>query len=178
MYLKKVTLKNVRSFHGKRRVDLDLTRPDGTYAGWTVLAGRNGSGKTTLLRAMAMAVSGPDVARSLVPGFDTWVSSGANGATVNVTLDFDRALDTFIADDAEIPRAPFDAGLSWMFPAGRHEGSPPRMGELHTDFALEDVHRNRGPWSYGMPGWFCAGYGPFRRLVGGSSDVQRLMGVE
>ena len=70
MYLKNVRVRNVRGFRGAREVDLDLTRPDGSYAGWTVLAGRNGSGKSTLLRAVALAVSGPSAARGLVTGFD------------------------------------------------------------------------------------------------------------
>ncbi|MHB9863380.1 AAA family ATPase [Streptomyces sp. YIM S03343] len=33
----------------------------------------------------------------------------------------------------------------------------------------------RGPWAENPIGWFCAGYGPFRRLTGGSSEAQRLM---
>jgi hypothetical protein len=31
------------------------------------------------------------------------------------------------------------------------------------------------PWQSGPIGWFCAAYGPFRRLVGGSAETQRLM---
>ncbi|EFE74635.1 ATP-binding protein [Streptomyces sp. HCCB10043] len=58
MYVSRVYVENIKSFHGPRVVDLTLTRPDGTHAGWTVLAGRNGSGKTTLLRALALALSG------------------------------------------------------------------------------------------------------------------------
>ncbi|MFI1950616.1 AAA family ATPase [Streptomyces xinghaiensis] len=55
MYVSRLRVDGVRGFHGERRVDLDFARPDGSYPGWTVLAGRNGSGKTTLLRALAMA---------------------------------------------------------------------------------------------------------------------------
>lgn len=180
MYLKHVTLTNIRSFHGKRRVDLDLTRPDGTYAGWTVLAGRNGSGKTTLLRAIALGMSGPNVARNLVTGFDMWISSGARGATAKVQLEHDRASDPFLSIEEEIPEGPFLAGLAWTAPHSKPEGTPPRFGQLRTsesEFQLADVLPDRGPWSDGMPGWFCAGYGPFRRLAGGSSEVQRLMGA-
>jgi hypothetical protein len=32
-----------------------------------------------------------------------------------------------------------------------------------------------GPWGANPFGWFCAAYGPFRRLVGGTSEAQRLM---
>ena len=55
MHIRKIQLSNIRGF---REVDLDLTRPDGSLAGWTVLAGRNGSGKSTLLKAIALAVAG------------------------------------------------------------------------------------------------------------------------
>ncbi|GIF26695.1 hypothetical protein Ate02nite_94250 [Paractinoplanes tereljensis] len=76
MYIREIELRNVRGFFGARDVTLDLTRPDGALAGWTVLAGRNGSGKTSLLRAVALAVGGPGVARNLVSDFSGWVSVG------------------------------------------------------------------------------------------------------
>ena len=60
MYISRVRLQNIRGFSGRRNVDLTLTRPDGSHAGWTVLAGRNGSGKTSLLRAIALTVGGPE----------------------------------------------------------------------------------------------------------------------
>ena len=59
MYVKKVRIENIKGFgEGELAVDLDLKRPGGKYAGWTVLAGRNGSGKSTLLRAIALALVG------------------------------------------------------------------------------------------------------------------------
>lgn len=62
MYIQKITIENIRGFDN---VDLDLTRPDGSYAGWTVIAGRNGSGKTTLLRAVALSVAAVSTALTL-----------------------------------------------------------------------------------------------------------------
>ncbi|GAA1617938.1 ATP-binding protein [Actinoplanes couchii] len=82
MYVKEIRLENVRGFHGARNVSLDLTRPDGSFAGWTVLAGRNGSGKTSLLRAVALAIGGPGVARNLVSDFASWVSVGKMGQSL------------------------------------------------------------------------------------------------
>nr|WP_269329722.1 AAA family ATPase [Kineosporia babensis] len=49
---------------------MSLTRPDDSHSGLSVIAGRNGAGKTTLLRAIALALAGPFVARSLVASFD------------------------------------------------------------------------------------------------------------
>lgn len=178
MYLKQVTLTNVRSFHGKRRVDLDLTRPDGSYAGWTVIAGRNGSGKTTLLRAIALAATGPDIARALVPGFENWISSEAPGATAKVTLAVADAFDdtTGPANDSRLVKA----GLGWVWREPSHNrrgaGTKARQPSLRpvTGGTSLDVLR-AGPWSEAPVGWFCAGYGPFRRLAGGSGEVERLM---
>jgi hypothetical protein len=76
MYISRVRLENIRRFSGRRNVDLTLTRPDGSHAGWTVLAGRNESGKTSLLRTIALTVGGPVVARSLTPDFRAWKTVG------------------------------------------------------------------------------------------------------
>lgn len=175
MYLSRVYLNNVKSF---AEVDLVLTRPDGSYPGWTVLAGRNGSGKTTLLRAIALAVSGPGVARSLMPGFDNWVAHGEQDASAEAELVHDSTYDRFTEDPR--PAGPFWAGLRWQVPRESSSGaaragkavwpSPARSYETGTDFTPD-----QGPWADNPEGWFCAAYGPFRRLVGGSGEVQRLM---
>src|SRR5436190_17084013 len=83
MHIRKIQISKVRGF---RDVDLDLSRPDGSLAGWTVLAGRNGSGKSTLLKAIALAVAGPDAARALQPSFAGWIRAGSRKGSVEVGL--------------------------------------------------------------------------------------------
>ena len=46
---------------------------------------------------------------------------------------------------------------------------------ITTPGGIEQVHRAMSPWQADPIGWFCAAYGPFRRLVGGSAEAQRLM---
>ncbi|MFF2954926.1 AAA family ATPase [Kitasatospora sp. NPDC057965] len=174
MYLKNVRVRNVRGFHGAREVDLDLTRPDGSYAGWTVLAGRNGSGKSTLLRAVALAVSGPSAARGLVTDFDSWISDEQSQAVAEVCLHPDPSEDRF--DKGRPPANVFWAGLQWTAPdtavmSGRH--AQPALSTV--TYSKAPTAAQRGPWADNPVGWFCAGYGPFRRLVGGSGEVQRRM---
>ncbi|BFV57532.1 hypothetical protein KCMC57_up26360 [Kitasatospora sp. CMC57] len=71
MYVSRLEVENLRGFRGARNVDLDLTRPDGSHAGWTVLAGPNGAGKSTLLAALAAALGEEtDPAGWLAPGAD------------------------------------------------------------------------------------------------------------
>ncbi|GAA2645234.1 AAA family ATPase [Paractinoplanes durhamensis] len=177
MYIREIELRNVRGFHAARDVVLDLTRPDGSLAGWTVLAGRNGSGKTSLLRAVALAVGGPGVARNLVSDFADWVSVGEAFGAASVRLTYDTSVDRFSGSGQPSEEA-FWAGLGWRVDEQEGRGSRGRQPSLA---AIADVGRlsvdtpRDGPWSDNPIGWFCAAYGPFRRLIGGSGDVQRLM---
>lgn len=176
MYVSRVRLSNIKGFHGVRDVDLDLRRPDGSHAGWTVLAGRNGSGKTSLLRGIALALGGPAVARNLVADFDNWVSVGTPRAHAEVMIHFDPNWEKF--KTGRPPAGTFWAGLEWTAPDV--EGSlfqrpaQPSLSEFNSSSKARTAAR-RGPWQDNPTGWFCAAYGPFRRLVGGTGDAQRLM---
>jgi hypothetical protein len=176
MYLARVTLRNIRGFSGARDVDLPLTRPDGSHAGWTVIAGRNGSGKTSLLRGIALAVSGPAVARSLVPDFENWVTVGCRDASAQVRIAYDPVFDRFYGK-GRLPARDFGAGLQWTYPDDSDDGR--RTNQPSIAAAGSPSSRSqfvaRGPWQDNPGGWFCAAYGPFRRLVGGAGDAQRLM---
>ncbi|MCX4677120.1 ATP-binding protein [Streptomyces sp. NBC_01433] len=179
MYVSRVYVENIKSFHGPRVVDLTLTRPDGSHAGWTVLAGRNGAGKTTLLRALALALSGPVAARGLVQGFENWMSRGTAVGEVQAKIVRDAAFDRFSASGRT--QTNFWAGLRWTAPVegggggGRKSAQPSLEGIRQNPDAKSATPAQRGPWADNPVGWFCAAYGPFRRMAGGSGEVQRLM---
>lgn len=164
MYLQRIKIENIRGIGGGgRAIDLDLKRPDGTYSGWTVLAGRNGSGKTTLLQAIAATLAGPRGALSLVPDVSGWVRQGASEGSVELTVAFDSKTDK-IEGRGNQPRSPMTFGLRWS--ADRDQLFP--IKTINEDAA------RRGPWN-NRSGWFFAGYGPFRRLSGHSSEAASLM---
>lgn len=159
MYISRIRLENIRGFSGRRNVDLTLTRPDGSHAGWTVLAGRNGSGKTSLLRAIALAVSGNMIAASLVQDFRDWVSVGQQEATATVDLRPDFRFDHWSDTEGARPTG-LTATLQWVTPTAQEASArsrQPLMIGSRPSGAL-------GPWLSDTSGWFCAGYGPFRRL--------------
>lgn len=168
MYVSRVIVDNIKSFHGPRTVDLRLTRPDGSHAGWTVLAGRNGSGKTTLLRALALALSGPAAARGLVQGFENWMSRGEAVGTAHAKIVRDPVFDKFTASGRTTTN--FWAGLRWTAPAdgggGRKSAQPALEGIRENPNAKSATPAQRGPWADNPVGWFCAAYGPFRRMAG------------
>lgn len=172
MYVARVALSNIRGFTGARTVDLELP----ARGSWIVLAGRNGSGKTTLLRALALSLAGPAVARSLVPDFGGWLTApiplrGRRGS-VQARVVRDDHNDTLVGS-GRAPGGQWELGLSWMQPAQTDEERLHRLRPVME--ADSGQNAERGPWAENPRGWFCAGYGPFRRLLGGSGEAQRLM---
>ncbi|MFI6455252.1 AAA family ATPase [Streptosporangium amethystogenes] len=148
MYVANLKISGVRGFSGPRKIDLDFARrEDGTYAGWTVLAGRNGSGKTTVLQALALVLAEP-LLRGVVdtdtwPGFSTPAHDGEIAVELAVSAGFDIGRDST------------DLSLSLLW-----EGTSPDYGILFSERPDEAP-----PWELRPhQGWLLAGYGPFRRL--------------
>lgn len=168
MYIQKIKIENIRGFD---EVDLDLTRPDGSYAGWTVIAGRNGSGKTTFLRAVALSVAAVSTALTLDESYsDGWVRQGAKSASVKAKIQRssgDRVKKGAIS--TSFPES-FWTGLEW---------EPDREPELEPLIKLNQNGQRAapllGPCAEKPTGWFMAGYGSFRRIAGETVSAQRLM---
>lgn len=165
MFLKRVTIKDLK---GIDSLDFNLGYGDGQYSGWTVITGDNGAGKTALLRAMALAIVGPDVARALQPSLAGWIRRGATRAEIALEI-IPNEEDRFAGGGrrykesfwSELDLVKNGGPEVSMVPATRHARK--RRGPLN------------GPWAENSPGWFAAGYGPFRRLYGASPEAQRLM---
>ncbi|WP_208641401.1 AAA family ATPase [Streptomyces africanus] len=190
MHITGIGFGNLKGFSGARAVDhLPLSAPPGGGS-WTVIAGRNGSGKSTFLRALALCLAGPHVARSLVPDFGGWITGGERSAWARVYVRPDPTVDR-LTGRGEAPDRPVPLGLAWTAPEdtadgpGSYQGlgvrQQPRvrgyLGQEHSG-ELDTIKQfaARGPWTSSVPqGWFCAAYGPFRRLTGGSDEARRLM---
>ncbi|HRI70140.1 MAG TPA: AAA family ATPase [Polyangium sp.] len=172
MYLRKVWIENIRCFGGdSQKVELDLQRPDGSFSGWTVVAGRNGTGKSTFLKALALAIVGPTAARSLVPSFAGWVRGGAPWGYMGVEIETDPIQDGFRRGGKTPGDGTFWAQLKLE---SQPEGPEPSVN-AYSERGATTVSAERGPWAENPKGWFVAGYGPFRRLSGHTIDSVRLM---
>jgi energy-coupling factor transporter ATP-binding protein EcfA2 len=160
----------VRGFHDSRSVDLDLTRPDGTFAGWTVLAGRNGSGKSTVLQSLALALSGPR-STGFIPSLSDWMSHGARRAEVRATLSL-TALDAMEA----LRMLPDGAALAEVWMEFIRPDQAPDNEPAEPEFTGAGLDSVTGPHNVNYVrsktfGWLYAGYGAFRHL--GSTGTRR-----
>lgn len=159
MYVKSIILENLRGF---KNLNFDFERHGGGYAGWTVFVGGNASGKSTLLKGIALALMGPDEGREFGGG-QGWISYGASKASVRLKINGNQQFDGF-KPSGKLP-GPFDAEVRWQLEKG---DTVPRFraAPLPKNKRTDSAHR--GPWNPNAPGWFFAGYGPMRRLTGGS----------
>ena len=171
MYIKRIYIENIKCF-GKsgHHVSLELQRPDGSYAGWTVVAGRNGTGKSTFLRAIALAIAGPKVARSLQESFMGWIRFGEPKCCSSTELVYSR--EDKLKVDIKPESGSLTTGLMWDYLEYKDKDSEPDVHAMcdSKDPGLAD----HGPWASNPEGWVIAGYGPFRRLPGHGSEAQRL----
>lgn len=167
MYIDKISLKNIRGFDS---LEFSLGRRDGTYAGWTVFTGDNGSGKSTLLKAIAVALTGRDVARSLQPSFHRWIREGAGSqeAKIELTILPEKGVDEF-SERGNTAYKKFPAALIL-----KRSGKESSI-ELPAATGSKTTLVQRGLWASDARGWFSCGYGPFRRVFGASQEATRLM---
>jgi AAA domain len=150
MYIKTIQLKNIRGFADLK---FDLTRPDGSLAGWTVFTGDNGSGKSSLLKAIAVALTGKETARALQSSFHRWIKEGETQGRIELKVVPEKGLDDF-SGGGKTSYQPFPASVI--------------LSANGKDTSLEVIESEktakRGLWSPGAQAWFSCGYGPFRRV--------------
>jgi len=167
MYIDKIILKNIKGFE---ELEFSLSRGNDEYAGWTVFTGDNGAGKSTLLKAIAVALTGKDTARSLQPSFHRWIreGAGAQDAKIELLVVPEKGVDDF-SSGGRISDKIFPASIS-LKSIGKETSV-----DIPETVKNKKTPAERGLWSTESHGWFSCGYGPFRRVFGASPEATRLM---
>ena len=164
MYLKRLTLKNIKCF-----ADATLSLPgEGGYAGWNVLLGVNSTGKSTVLQAAALALLGPVSGGRLLQQPASWVRQGQAFGEIQAEIAHNPELD-YVSAGQQRRRSPYRARL---IVSGHGRVELEDLELVQPQLALLPAVQKRlnaGPYS-GRTGWFSTGYGPFRRLTGGGGE--------
>jgi len=185
MYLKRITIKNIKCF-----AHLEIDFMSGTNARlWTSVLGQNGLGKSTLLQAISVALAGPGAMRELLPVPEGWVRNGCPYGEIEAEL-------LWTEGDAQTPRWPKNKKTPYI---ARYivTGDNPELlpqpfnnqltvptivdwpGELtgkDREIISKDMSRlKQTAYAEGKIGWFSCGYGPFRRLSGGGQEADRIL---
>jgi hypothetical protein len=164
VYLKKLTISQTKCFES---LTIDFPHQGDDYSGWIVLLGANGTGKSTLLQAMALALIGPVAVQQLFKP-QGWVRQGADYSTI--TAEIVRGKGD-VAGGA--PRkAPYEPEL-WI--TGEKEVTLDEEVYAAPQIVLGKKERTalvKGIYAAKRAGWFSCGYGPFRRLSGGTEESE------
>ncbi len=165
MYLESFTIKGIKCFEA---ATFEFPADgDGGRAGWHVLLGANATGKTTVLQAIAVSLVGPGAWAQLHTPVG-WVRQGgeADPGTLSASIrkgkedGADRGATGAL--EAHVRVTP-DAAVK----LGKQTYDTPQfvLGPHQKAALLKSVYASK------RRGWFACGYGPFRRLSGGSSEA-------
>jgi hypothetical protein len=158
---------------------------------WTALLGENGLGKSTLLQAIGVALAGPAAVRELLPVAEGWVRRGEPYGEIEAEL-------LWTEGDALTPHWPKKKSpyVARYIVTGDNPQRLPEVLREHyavstvVDWSGTGTPREREKvgkdmsrlkqtaYAEGKPGWLGCGYGPFRRLSGGSQDADRILYAE
>lgn len=172
MYLQSFSIKDIKCFGN---VEFDFLNSNGEIKRWCVILGENGTGKSTVLQSISLALMGPEPANRLAR-LEGWVRARAARGTLNAEI-LPGQNDRLTERGKQRTQTPYHAlyaitgdqeidvrGVHYDRPTVVFDGDKAQLNAL-----------KRGPLSEKSAGWFSAGYGPFRRLLGGSPDSIRLM---
>jgi hypothetical protein len=172
MYVKSVSLENLKGF---RNLTFDFSRGTSDqpkFPGWTVFVGGNASGKSTLLKGIALALMGPNAGRRLMETTQGWIRDKEKSAKIETDIVPDGSHDRF-AKSGNTPKEHLNAGVRWIFDSKDATSPTFRAIDKRNASRSRVQQAERGLWNENAEGWFCAGYGPMRRLSGSSSEAIR-----
>ncbi|MDJ1470850.1 AAA family ATPase [Xanthocytophaga flava] len=156
MYIQKVSIKNIRSI---QHFEMEFENP----AGWHVLIGDNGAGKSSIIRSIALGLVGPEEILGIKPNWNNWITWKEDNGSVELGIEPEEGIDS--QDSTSGIGKSFTLQLNFR-----------REPEGNVFFDTTTGVQNQVPaalWK-GKEGWFSAGYGPFRRFSGGSTEMEKV----
>jgi energy-coupling factor transporter ATP-binding protein EcfA2 len=199
MYLKKIILKNVKCFK-ELELDFSVDILDRYVAGpenvrlWTTLFGKNALGKSTLLQAMGAVLAGPSAMRELLPVAEGWLRVGEPYGEIYAELLWSegdaappgpKRYKPYVmqylvsgSDPSKLPASVVEKPtVAEMVPwSGEPGASKADARTRQRDQNTKDRRLlQETAYTESTQGWLACGYGPFRRLSGGSEQSNSIV---
>jgi hypothetical protein len=200
MHLRSIRLKNIKCFRdlqidfGEDILKRDLSKRGEIVRRWTTLFGRNALGKSTLLQAMGAVLAGPSAMRELLPVAAGWVRVGEPYGEISAELlwtDGDaappgpRRYTPYVmqylvsgSDPSKLPPSVVEKpSVPEMVPWSGEPGATKADAKTRQ---RDNNTRDRRllqetAYAENTQGWLACGYGPFRRLSGGSEQSNSIV---
>lgn len=160
MYIKKVSIKNIRSID---HFEMEFEEP----AGWHVIIGDNGSGKSSIVRAISLCLIGPKDAQALRLPFIDWIRKGRDEAKISISLIADIKHDI-----SKISYSDYSKLIDVAIRIKRENNLGFTIGEIEN-ISVTNSDNSLHFWQ-GNSGWFSTGFGPFRRFTGGEKEWSKV----
>jgi len=190
MLLQEITLRNIKCF---KELTLDFSerihhpKDVGSVRRWTTLFGMNGTGKSTLLQAMGIVLAGPGAVKELMPVAEGWVRKGCDYGEIEAKL-----LWTENDSAMKRPRKSQPFAIRYLIAGENSSKLPSSLTEKPNPGDIvawsgpgeakskEAYTKDRGmlqetAYQEQIRGWLSCGYGPFRRLSGGSEFANTIV---
>jgi energy-coupling factor transporter ATP-binding protein EcfA2 len=199
MHLKTIRLRNIKCFKDLQLdfsediLKRDLSKPESVRR-WTTLFGKNALGKSTLLQAMGAVLAGPSAMRELLPVAEGWLRAGEPYGEIYAELlwsDGDAAppgpkrykpyvMQYLVSgsDPSKLPASVVEKPtVAEMVPwSGDPGASKADAKTRQRDQNTKDRRLlQETAYSEAAQGWLACGYGPFRRLSGGSEQSNSIV---
>jgi energy-coupling factor transporter ATP-binding protein EcfA2 len=182
MYLKTFTIRHIKCFE---TLTLDFYRGDEPRR-WNVILGENGTGKSTLLQAIAVALAGPEATKLLLPRPEGWTQIEQEQGALKATImpgENDGPFTTELGRPLKHPPQELPRPRTMRYVVTGNK--PTQVGGRYFD-SPAIVEQNGGDLDYlsrtlyserkqEVQGWLACGYGPFRRLSGGSEQGREII---
>lgn len=160
MWIKEFSIENIKCFEQQT---LKLERDNKPY-NWVTFLSENGCGKSTILQSLGLLLAGPDSIPSLLPRPTGWLRDEELAGKISIRVN-QGSLDPGEFGEEKRRRVfsysyhvtgerPITIRNKTLTAPGVHE---------NPDRALSWLRQNA--FTSKGQGWFCAGYGPFRRLT-------------